>query len=228
MLKKIGMYFIMLMAMSLTVIASADDFENVVGYKDALNGDGFPPPLSEMINAIGRKDKVRVAINSKNDIKTYIPNNTEQLTDDVSIITINTDEFQEFFLWNNNYQVSFSVANNSVYQTSIFIYYDSEKSIHEQEKVLMRKTKDYLESVGFKDHSSWYSRSPVNKHSKGNLIVEFGNAKIKTKTEKFEGLLITINNQELKDDVLKLAKALNQIEDLKIKEDLKPLDKIFK
>lgn len=62
MFKRTCLLIIILLANPFMNMASADDFSNVVGYKDALKGDGFPPPISEIINAIGKTDKLRIAI----------------------------------------------------------------------------------------------------------------------------------------------------------------------
>lgn len=225
--KMIKRLMIGMLAMSMSVLALAstkndnnfpvdsDPHEYAIGYKNAKNGSGYPPEISEIVSNVGKRDYFEVAINTEktkgvlahiglNHINlsdmnenhvTYIDDIIFTKVDGISIIKVLTKgDLKNLVITDNDYTVTYKTGGGYFLMGIIETNYKPENSITEQKEYLTDKTRLYLKDKGYKENDAWYTVREYPTFVKEDIVIRLPPVVYQRTSEK--SFVITIENKK--------------------------------
>lgn len=193
-----------MLAMSMSVMATAstnndpnfpadsDPHEYAIGYKNAKNGSGYPPEISEIVANVGKRDYFEVAINTEktkglkanvgltninlsdmNENQVYsVDNIIFTKVDGISIIKVLTKgDFKSLVIQDNDYTVTYKAGGGYFLMGIIETNYKPENSMTEQKEYLTGKTRLYLKDKGYKENDAWYTMRDFPTFVKDDIVI---------------------------------------------------------
>jgi len=216
-----------MLAMSISVLALAstkndndfpadsDPHEYAIGYKNAKNGSGYPPEISEIVSNVGKRDYFEVAINAEK-TKGVIAHvgltniNLSQMTENqvysvddiifikengISIIKVLTKgDLKNLLITDNDYAVTYKTGGGYFLMGIIETNYKPENSITEQKDYLTDKTRLYLKDKGYKENDAWYTMREYPTFVKDDIVIRLPPTVYLRNSEK--SFVITIENKK--------------------------------
>lgn len=187
MLKKLGLGLTVMMLSAVAIGSTTQDVEkdkefpldydpmtHIIGYKSTQNGEGFPPALTEITSAFGKRQKIEVAVPQlvSYNVKDTLKNNIKvKVIDKANVYTIPTQNSEIIEFNNNKYKVSYTVGEGYFYGAEVVLKYDQKFPIEDQQAFLNDKVLRYLEYNGFTEVKKWMGFVKNNVYTRGDITV---------------------------------------------------------
>lgn len=213
MLKKLGLGLAVMMLSAVAIGATSDavkedkefpldynPLSHVIGYKDTQNGEGFPPALTEITSAFGKRETVEVAVPQmvSFNVKDTLKNNIKvKVMDKVNVYTIPTKDSEIIEFNSNKYKVSYTVGVGYFYGAEVVLKYDPKFPVEDQEAFLNDKVLRYLEYNNFVEVKKWMGFVKNNVYTRGDITVVVTSEH----QGRNNGVVVTVFDEEINKEV---------------------------